>query len=79
MENSAASHSKVSLSISNRMSMERTMMAAERTLLAWVRTAMAFISFGFTMYKVLETTAVVLASKIELLQPGHIGLLLMNR
>ncbi|HWR31263.1 MAG TPA: DUF202 domain-containing protein [Negativicutes bacterium] len=74
---SVASHSKVSLSISNRMSMERTMMAAERTLLAWVRTAMAFISFGFTMYKLLETTAVVLASKIDVLQPAHIGILLM--
>lgn len=32
----------------------RTMMAADRTLMAWVRTALSMISFGFTIYKVLE-------------------------
>ena len=45
------------IALSDQMAMERTMMAAERTLLAWVRTAMSFISFGFTMYKILESTA----------------------
>jgi putative membrane protein len=59
------------------MSMERTLMASERTLLAWVRTAMSFISFGFTMYKVLEAAAVALTSKIEALEPRHLGLFLM--
>ena len=62
---------------SNEMSAQRTMMAAERTLLAWVRTAMSFISFGFTMYKILESAAVTLASKVEILQPEHLGLFLM--
>lgn len=32
----------------------RTLMAADRTLMAWVRTALSLISFGFTIYKVLE-------------------------
>ena len=32
----------------------RTLMAADRTLMAWVRTALSMISFGFTIYKVLE-------------------------
>jgi putative membrane protein len=32
----------------------RTMMAADRTLMAWVRTALSMISFGFTIYKILE-------------------------
>lgn len=62
---------------SNEMSAKRTMMAAERTLLAWVRTAMSFISFGFTMYKLLEGAAVKLAAKVEVLQPEHLGLFLM--
>lgn len=33
---------------------ERTIMAADRTLLAWTRTALTLISFGFTIYKVLQ-------------------------
>ena len=30
-------------------------MAADRTLMAWVRTALSMISFGFTIYKVLQS------------------------
>jgi len=33
----------------------RTLMAADRTLMAWVRTALSMISFGFTIYKILQT------------------------
>lgn len=29
-------------------------MAADRTLMAWLRTALSMISFGFTIYKILE-------------------------
>jgi putative membrane protein len=36
------------------LSTRRTMMAAERTLMAWIRTSLSLISFGFTIYKVLE-------------------------
>jgi putative membrane protein len=32
----------------------RTLMATDRTLMAWIRTALSMISFGFTIYKVLE-------------------------
>ena len=33
----------------------RTIMAADRTLMAWVRTALSMLSFGFTIYKVLQS------------------------
>jgi putative membrane protein len=33
----------------------RTLMAADRSLMAWIRTALSMISFGFTIYKVLES------------------------
>ena len=36
------------------LAIERTLMAADRSLMAWVRTALSMISFGFTIYKVLE-------------------------
>lgn len=32
----------------------RTSMAADRTLMAWIRTALSLLSFGFTIYKVLQ-------------------------
>ena len=33
---------------------ERTLMAADRSLMAWIRTALSMISFGFTIYKLLQ-------------------------
>lgn len=33
---------------------ERTMMAADRTLMAWIRTSLSLMSFGFTIYKLLQ-------------------------
>jgi putative membrane protein len=46
---------------SNELAVERTdlavgrnVMAADRSLMAWIRTALSMISFGFTIYKVLE-------------------------
>jgi putative membrane protein len=35
----------------------RTVLAADRTLMAWLRTSLSMLSFGFTIYKVLETAA----------------------
>jgi putative membrane protein len=36
------------------LAIRRTLMGADRTLMAWVRTALSMISFGFTIYKVLQ-------------------------
>ncbi|MCE3003947.1 MAG: DUF202 domain-containing protein [Xanthomonadaceae bacterium] len=36
------------------MAMTRTIMAADRSLMAWVRTGLSMISFGFTLYKILQ-------------------------
>jgi putative membrane protein len=33
---------------------QRTLMAADRSLMAWIRTALSMISFGFTIYKLLQ-------------------------
>lgn len=36
------------------MALMNTLMAADRTLMAWTRTSLSLLSFGFTIYKVLE-------------------------
>jgi len=36
------------------LSARRTMMGADRSLMAWIRTSLSMISFGFTVYKLLQ-------------------------
>ena len=36
------------------MATTRTLLAADRTLMAWIRTALSLLSFGFTIYKILQ-------------------------
>ncbi len=36
------------------MATARSVLAADRTLMAWVRTGLSMISFGFTIYKILD-------------------------
>jgi inner membrane protein YidH len=40
--------------ISVDLSVTRTQMGANRTLMAWVRTSFSTITFGFTLYKILQ-------------------------
>ena len=42
------------LAYSTKLSIQRTVMAADRTLMAWIRTSLSMISFGFTIYKVIQ-------------------------
>lgn len=37
------------------LAVSRNLMASDRTLMAWIRTALSMNSFGFTIYKILET------------------------
>lgn len=55
----SAEHEKLHIApaLPTDMGMMRTIMAADRTLMAWIRTALSMISFGFTIYKVLEGVA----------------------
>lgn len=53
----------------------RTIMAADRTLMAWVRTSLSMLSFGFTIYKVLET-AVKQDDMLHPNSPQQVGLFL---
>ena len=42
------------LKISDKLAIERTVLAADRTMLAGVRTSLSFIGFGFTIFNLLH-------------------------
>ena len=54
----------------------RTLMAADRSLMAWIRTALSMISFGFTIYKLLETFQEKGVELRDLNSPRNLGLFL---
>ena len=57
---------------------KRTLMAADRTLMAWVRTALSMISFGFTIYKVLESLHSSGREVVINTSPENVGLFLIG-
>jgi len=44
----------VSTESPSRLQVMNTLMAADRTLMAWIRTSLSLLSFGFTIYKILQ-------------------------
>jgi len=62
--------------INTDLAVERTVMAADRSLMAWVRTALSMISFGFTIYKVIEGFQHEAAHTIKAEMPRDMGLFL---
>lgn len=54
----------------------RTLMAADRSLMAWIRTGLSMISFGFTIYKILEGFQSSAAAAEVTHSPRSVGLLL---
>jgi len=55
---------------------QRTVMAADRNLMAWIRTALSMISFGFTIYKLLQGFHAAGESLPRENSPRNIGLFL---
>lgn len=56
----------------------RTLMAADRTLMAWFRTALSMYSFGFTIYKLLQSFQEHGGTLPEVHSPRNIGLFLIG-
>jgi putative membrane protein len=76
MEREVIKHEE--LKLSDRLAVERTVMAVDRTLMAWVRTSLSLIGFGFTIYKILA--AVEKAGGATLVReqtPRNIGVFLI--
>ena len=60
------------------LAVSRTMMAADRSLMAWIRTALSMISFGFTIYKILQGFQESGAKLTGEQTPRNIGLFLIG-
>jgi putative membrane protein len=54
----------------------RTMMAADRTLMAWIRTSLSMLSFGYTIYKVLQEVQDATNIPINRTAPRNAGVFL---
>jgi putative membrane protein len=54
----------------------RTLMASDRTLMAWIRTSLSMISFGFTIYKILQGFEEAGTTLYKDSTPRNIGLFL---
>jgi putative membrane protein len=64
-------------SLSDILALDRTRMAAERTLMGWIRTSFSMITFGFTIYKVMQELSNRMASQTgQEQEPRHLGLVL---
>jgi putative membrane protein len=58
------------------LAIDRTLMAADRSLMAWIRTALSMISFGFTIYKLLQGLAAAGTEFAKASSPRAMGLFL---
>lgn len=58
------------------LAMSRNLMAADRTLMAWIRTSLSMLSFGFTIYKILEGFQKTGGALPDAQSPRNIGLFL---
>ena len=60
------------------MAANRTLMAADRSLMAWIRTSLSMISFGFTIYKILQGFQQSAGATGTPPNPRTVGLLLIG-
>jgi putative membrane protein len=56
------------LGLSDILALDRTRLAAERTLMGWIRTCFSMMTFGFTVFKVMEELRLFTAQRLTPLQ-----------
>ena len=65
------------LGLNDILALDRTRLAAERTLMGWIRTSFSMMTFGFTIYKVMQEVGQVSAtSATPVSESRHLGLVL---
>lgn len=64
--------------VATTLAVNRTLMGADRSLMAWIRTALSMVSFGFTIYKILEGLVASGSNFGAAGQPRVVGLFLIG-
>jgi putative membrane protein len=67
------------LGLNDILALDRTRLAAERTLMGWIRTSFSMMTFGFTIYKVMQEVGQTnAASGAPVSESRHLGLVLVG-
>jgi putative membrane protein len=65
------------LGLNDILALDRTRLAAERTLMGWIRTSFSMMTFGFTIYKVVQELGQISATTAApVSESRHLGLAL---
>ncbi len=65
------------LGLTDTLALDRTRLAAERTLMGWIRTSFSMMTFGFTIYKVMQELGQLnTAPNAPVAESRHLGLAL---
>ncbi len=65
------------LGLNDILALDRTRLAAERTLMGWIRTSFSMMTFGFTIYKIMQEVGQFGgAPNAPVAQSRHLGLAL---
>ena len=63
------------LGLNDILALDRTRLAAERTLMGWIRTSFSMMTFGFTIYKVMQEVGQINATGgAPVSETRHLGL-----
>lgn len=61
-----------------RLAVDRTRLSLDRTLMSWIRTAISLITFGYGLYKVIDTTGTSAAAQHSLITHREIGVIMIG-
>lgn len=61
-----------------RLAVDRTRLSLDRTLMSWIRTAISLITFGYGIYKVIDTTGANAAPHHSLITHREFGMLMIG-
>jgi putative membrane protein len=65
------------LGLTDILALDRTRLAAERTLMGWIRTSFSMMTFGFTIYKIVQEVGQIATGPLApQTESRHLGLVL---
>lgn len=66
------------LDATTRLAVERTYLSHDRTAMSWARTAISLITFGYGLYKVIDSSAAGVTAKHALIGHRELGAIMIG-